>query len=294
MIGHFADRLHAAIRLKRTPLCVGLDPRWELLPLGLRKRFPDSPSGRARAYAEFCWRVIELIEKQVAVVKPQVAFFEALGPAGNQALLEVIQAAHAKHLLVILDAKRGDIASTAEAYAEMAFHAYRADALTVNPFLGRDSIEPFLKVARQSGQGLFVLVRTSNAGASQFQDLDCGGLPLYRKVAEAVAQWSAEKVGADGYGDVGAVVGATNPKELVELRRLLPGVLMLVPGYGAQGGKVADVKPAFDAGGRGAVVNSSRGVTFPFKPDALDWQERISLATQQAAEELAAAAGLKP
>lgn len=293
MSAHYADRLHAALRARRSPLCVGLDPRWESLPTALRKRVPDNSVGRSRAYAEFCWRVIELAAPRAAVVKPQSAFFEALGPAGMQALLEVMQAARAQGLLTILDAKRGDIASTAEAYAEAAFGAYGADALTVNPYLGRDSVEPFLKAARQGGRGLYVLVRTSNPGAGQFQDLQCEGQPLRNHVAAAVVAWTKENLGQGGYGDVGAVVGATNPMELADLRGRLPGTPLLVPGYGAQGGTAADVKAAFDSQGLGAVVNSSRGVAFPFRPDDADWEAAIAAALDAAAEELGGAAGLR-
>lgn len=282
---HFFDRLAAAVRAKRTPLCVGLDPRRESLPAVLAQRHGANV---AAAYEEFCVRVLEIVAPLVPVAKPQSAFFEACGPNGVTALKNVIAKAKQLGLLTILDAKRGDIASTASAYAEAAFEALGADSLTINPYLGRDSVEPFLKAARKDGHGLFVLVRTSNAGAGLFQDLNCDGQPLYRRVGAAVDAWGRENLGTSGFGDVGAVVGATHPAELAELRKLLPDVWFLVPGYGAQGGSAADVAAAFRKDGLGAVVNSSRGVTFPFRPEDRDWEQQVEQATRKAAKELAA------
>jgi orotidine-5'-phosphate decarboxylase len=280
---HFADRLAAAVRSKRTPLCVGLDPRWESLPVAIRLRHAGNV---AAGYEEFCLRVLEIVAPLVGVVKPQSAFFEACGPAGMTALLRVMQKAKRLNLLAILDAKRGDIASTATAYADAAFTAFDADALTVNPYLGRDAIEPFLHAARKSDRGLFVLVRTSNPGSGLFQDRICDGKPLYHHVADAVRAWSRENLGDCGYGDVGAVVGATHPGELAALRTALPDVWFLVPGFGAQGGTAADVAPAFRSDGLGATVNSSRGVTFPYKPDDANWEAAIEKAVREAIVQL--------
>jgi orotidine-5'-phosphate decarboxylase len=293
MSSHYTDRLHAAIQAKQTPLCVGLDPRWEALPLALRRGYADSAAGRADAYADFCRRVCDLVADLAPVVKAQSAFFEEVGSAGLFALQQVVAHAHARGLLVILDAKRGDIASTAEAYARAAFETYDADAVTINPYLGRDSVEPFLRLARKLGRGVYVLVRTSNPGAGQFQDLVCDGKPLHQHVASEVTAWAGENRGASGYGNVGAVVGATSRKELTELRRLLLDVPLLVPGYGAQGGTAGDVRAAFDARGLGAVVNNSRGILFPYAPEEVAWEEAIVAATRQAAMDLALAAGLK-
>jgi orotidine-5'-phosphate decarboxylase len=279
---HFADSLAAAVRAKGTALCVGLDPRAESLPHAVRARHSEA----AAAYEEFCVRVLQIVAPLVGVVKPQSAFFEACGPAGMFALQKVLRRAKDLGLVTILDAKRGDIASTAAAYADAAFDALDADALTVNPYLGRDAVEPFIAAARRKSRGLFVLVRTSNPGAGQFQDLVYDGRPLYQHVADAVAAWNGESLGACGFGDVGAVVGATHPTELQLLREQLPDVWFLVPGYGAQGGTAADVRAAFRSDGLGAIVNSSRGVTFPFKPDDSDWESAIRIATERAAAEL--------
>jgi orotidine-5'-phosphate decarboxylase len=296
---HFADRLAAAVHTKGTPLCVGLDPRWESLPRELRDRHADGTlAGAAQAFEEFCHRVIDVVAPLVPVVKPQSAFFEACGPAGLAALQKVLQQARRRGLLTILDGKRNDIAATAAAYADAAFGGvtvdgrrlpvWDADALTVNPYLGRDAVEPFLQSARRSGCGVFVLVRTSNPGARQFQDLECGGQPLFVHVAEAVGQWARENLGRCGFGDVGAVVGATYPEEMAALRTLIPEVPFLVPGFGAQGGSAADTAGAFRSDGLGAVVNSSRGIIFAFEPGEDVWEAKVEEAAQAAIAALAA------
>ncbi|MBX7104275.1 MAG: orotidine-5'-phosphate decarboxylase [Gemmataceae bacterium] len=287
MSTHFADRLTEAVLWKNTALCVGLDPRWDSLPRQIRERYTTDLIGAAAACEVFCLRVLELVAPFCGVVKPQSAFFEACGPTGFAAQQKVLARARELGLLTILDAKRGDIASTATAYADAAFGIWDADALTVNPYLGRDAVEPFLSVARKSDRGLFVLVRTSNPGAGLFQDVKSGERTLYEIVGDAVANWSGENPGKCGYGDVGAVVGATHPKELQSLRQRLPGVWFLVPGYGAQGGSAADVRAAFRADGLGAIVNSSRGITFPFQPDDDDWESKIIAAAKKSAAELA-------
>jgi orotidine-5'-phosphate decarboxylase len=294
---HFADQLSELVRQKQTPLCVGLDPRWESLPQLIRAKHSDGTlRGVAHAYEDFCLTVLELVAPHVGVVKPQSAFFEAAGTEGMKAQQRVIARAKELGLSVILDAKRGDIASTATAYADAAFDGselegrrlpiWNADSLTVNPYLGRDAIEPFIQAARRDARGLFVLVRTSNPGSGLFQNLISEKKPLYRHVADAVVQWNSENLGECGLGDIGAVVGATHPKELAELREAMPTVWFLVPGYGAQGGSAADVAPAFLDNGLGALVNSSRGITFPFKPDDAQWKDKILAATIRSAQEL--------
>lgn len=278
----FSERLADAVRRAGHCLCVGLDPRWESLPLAVRVAHPTP----AAAYEAFGLRVLELIAPLVRVVKPQAAFFEQAGPDGMRAMQVILRRARAMGFVTILDAKRGDIASTADAYADAAFGpVWDADALTVNPYLGADAVAPFIARARAAQRGVFVLVRTSNPGGI-FQNLNCDGRPLYRRVAEAVAEWNAANVGANGLGDVGAVAGATHPAELAELRAAMPNVWLLVPGYGAQGGTAADVRAGLRADGLGAVVNSSRGVTFPFQPDDPNWEAKIVAATTHAAEEL--------
>jgi orotidine-5'-phosphate decarboxylase len=300
MSTHFADRLLEACRRKGNALCVGLDPRWEALPTVLCRRHGQGTlEAMAAAFEEFSLRVLDLVAPLVPVVKPQSAFFEACGPAGLTALQRVLQRAKEHGLLTILDSKRNDIASTAQAYADAAFAGtlyqgrrqpvWGADALTINPYLGRDAVEPFLASARQCQGGVFVLVRTSNKGAGQFQDLDCAGRPLYQHVAAAVGAWADENRGTCGLGDVGAVVGATHPRELALLRELLPRVIFLVPGYGAQGGGAGDVAAAFHPDGTGALVNSSRGIISSFAPDETHWEDAVAAATRAAIVDLAQA-----
>ncbi len=293
---HFADRLAAAIRSKGNAVCVGFDPRWESLPIEIRQRHGvETLASVAAAFEEFCGRVLDIVAPLVPVVKPQSAFFESCGPEGMAVLQRLIQKARYRNLIVILDGKRNDIASTAVAYADAAFGGTRlggrtfpvwnADALTINPYLGRDAVEPFIQSARRVGAGLFVLVRTSNPGAGQFQDLlvsseTVAPRPLYQHVGEAVAAWTRENLGACGLGDVGAVVGATYPSQLAMLRKMLPEVIILIPGFGAQGGKAAEIAPAFRPDGLGVIVNSSRGILFPFQPDEPRWEDRIEKATR--------------
>jgi orotidine-5'-phosphate decarboxylase len=297
---HFADRLIAAVRGKRNAVCVGLDPRWEALPQSLRARHgDDSLAAVAAAFEEFCARVIDVVAPLVAVVKPQAAFFEACGPAGMGALQRVLRRARQHGLLTILDGKRNDVGSTATAYAEAAFGGvtvagrqhpvWDADALTVNPYLGRDAVEPFLQSARRSAGGVFVLVRTSNPGARQFQDLDCDGRPLFLHVGAAVNAWAGEHLGQNGFGDVGAVAGATFPQEMAVLRSAMPYVFFLVPGYGAQGATAADTAPAFRPDGLGAIVNSSRGIIASFAVDDPAWEARVESATRDTITALAQA-----
>lgn len=294
----FPDRLAAAVQESGTALCVGLDPRWEMLPKAIRDFVATLPPEQKAAIAvlQFCRKVLTLVRPIAGIIKPQAAFFEQIGPRGMEVLAAVLHEAKKLGFVTILDAKRGDIASTATAYANAAFEGntvegqhypvWNADALTVNPYLGEDAVEPFVTAAKQSDRGLFVLVRTSNSGAGLFQDLVCDGKPVYRHVGEAVARWNADTLGECGLGAVGAVVGATQPKELAELREAFPEVWFLVPGYGAQGGTAADVRAAFRSDGLGAIVNSSRGVTFPFQPNDSDWEKKIVVAAKLAAEEL--------
>jgi len=288
---HFADRLAAAVRGKGTALCVGLDPRYAQLPHELTRRHGCAAlDAVAAALEEFSLRVLDVVAPLVPVVKPQSAFFEACGPAGMAALQRVLCRARKLGLLTILDGKRNDIAATAEAYADAAFGGvaigghrhpvWDADALTVNAYLGGDAIEPFLKSARRDGRGLFVLVRTSNPGAGQFQDLVSGGKPLFHHVAAAVGQWTRQNLGQCGLGDVGAIVGATHPAELAAVRQLLPEAWLLVPGFGAQGGTAANVAAAYRPDGLGAIVNSSRGITACFSPGEPRWEAAVEAATR--------------
>jgi orotidine-5'-phosphate decarboxylase len=277
----FGDRLADAVRRKQTPAIVGVDPRTELLPRSIVARHGLGAGASMRVWAaaveEFCSRVLDVVAPLVPAVKFQSAFFERHGAAGVASLEVLMRRARRLGVLVILDAKRGDIGSTSEAYAESAFGRladlqaaggtsdWGADALTVSPYLGKDSLEPFLQFARLAGRGLFVLVRTSNRGSSDLQHLSSveGNQRIYRHVAEWVREWSHATRGSSGFGAVGAVVGGTAGEQIAELRAAMSGTWLLIPGYGAQGATAADLVSAFDERGLGAIVNNSRGILFP-------------------------------
>jgi orotidine-5'-phosphate decarboxylase len=226
-----------------------------------------------------------VLARHVAVVKPNIAFFEAHGADGFRAYEVTCALAKSHGLLVIGDCKRGDIGSTATAYADG--HFRWADAVTLHPYLGRDSVEPFLDRCRdgKNGKGVFILVRTSNEGARDFQDLTVDGAPLCDRIAAAVTAWGKDLPVAEGYCPVGAVVGATWPQELARLRALMPRAWLLLPGVGAQGAKVQDLAAAFDRRGLGALINQSRGVMQVFRPTDSDWLERIDRAAKSFADE---------
>jgi len=295
---HFGDELSAAVRRTAAPIVVGLDPRCEQLPEELAPDDPSDHAQQAQAYERFCREVIDIVAPLVPAVKPQAAFFEACGPAGMMALGQVMDYARQQGLLVILDGKRNDIGSTAEAYAHGYLgreeqSAWQADALTVSPYLGADGLEPFINVAAERGAGLFVLVKTSNPGSGMLQDQQVDGQPLYRRVAAYVEVQSKSTCGERGYGIVGAVAGATYPEQLVELRSAMPHTWFLVPGFGSQGGTARDVAGAFDQIGYGAIVNNSRGIIFAHRREeyrqrfgSARWQEAVEAATREMIDQL--------
>ncbi|HEX6986364.1 MAG TPA: orotidine-5'-phosphate decarboxylase [Planctomycetaceae bacterium] len=304
-MSHYASRLHDAVRKKGTAALIGLDPRLDLLPPSLvekaRSLETNETFAACRAYAEFCCRLIDVVAPLVPAVKPQAAFFEHYGPPGFAALGQVVAYARKAGLIVILDAKRGDIGSTAEAYAAGLLggsdpeHPWQADALTVSPYLGADTLDPFVKRATAVGGGIYVLVRTSNPGAGTFQDVAENGRKVFQIVAGTVERLAEQTADRDGYGCVGAVVGATYPDELKALRAAMPHAPLLVPGYGSQGGTAADVAAVFDANGLGAVINSSRAINFAYrdKPYADEfgperWEDAAEAATRKMIADLAA------
>lgn len=272
----FADRLITAIRAKGNPCVVGLDPRIEMMP-----RFVTSAveAGGGDAFGDAITRfhdhVLDAAADLVPAVKLQSAFYEQYGLPGMRAFAGTIERARAAGLVVIVDAKRNDIGSTAEAYAN-AFLArisvlgrpvptWDVDCITVSPFLGRDSLEPFADACREHGKGIFVLVKTSNPGSRDLQDqLVETGEPLSVGLAAMVDELGAETIGDSGYSSIGAVVGATFPEEAELLRRLMPRAIILVPGYGAQGGTADGAAVNFNADGLGAVVNASRSITYEY------------------------------
>ena len=309
MMGNFGDRLVEAVRRKKSPAMVGIDPRVDLLPRPIVARYGlgcgASKGIWATAVEEFCSRVLDIVAPLVPAVKFQSAFFEQHGATGVATLEVLMRKARRLGLVVILDAKRGDIGTTSEAYAEAAFGKlaelqaaggasdWAADALTVSPYLGKDSLEPFLKFSRDAGRGLFVLVRTSNPGSRDLQHLSSvqASQPIYRHVANWVREWSDATRGSFGYGSVGAVVGGTAAEQIAELRAALPNAWLLIPGYGAQGATAADIAGAFDDRGLGAIVNNSRGILFPTidgDPDAPGaWERSVEAALKRMIDDLA-------
>ncbi len=283
----FSERLWQAVDAKKTPAMVGLDPRPDHFPEPFRSAAAAGEAEAARATADFHRELLDVLAPKVAVIKPQAAFFEVLGAAGFAALADAVEACRERELLVVMDAKRGDIGSTSTAYADAFLNPDTpfpaADALTVNPYLGEDACQPFLEVADRVGAGLFFLVRTSNPGAGLFQDL--GQPSLSEHVAAAVHRWGESRRDAHGWSSVGAVVGATRPAELADYRARMPHTPWLLPGFGFQGGTAEGLEAAFDAHGHGAVVNSSRGILWAHERQDLqhlgDWQARTDCAVDE-------------
>jgi orotidine-5'-phosphate decarboxylase len=295
----FADRLIARVRELGHPLCAGIDPELARLPGPFRRgsMAPADPD-TADAVADFCRAFLARVAGKVAAVKPQSAFFEALGWQGVRVLGALIAEARAAGILVVLDAKRGDVGSTAEGYARGYLAAdapLRADALTVNPWLGLDALEPFVRAAEASGGGVFVLTRTSNPGGRDFQELDVRGRPVHLHVADALRPHAKRLAGAETeWSGLGLVVGATTPEEARRVREAAPSSLFLVPGYGAQGASARDAVAGFVRGpaGRleGGLVNAARALLFPEAArvgDAGSWERAVDEALARAIAELA-------
>lgn len=268
-------QLNEAIEKKDAPIVVGLDPTLAMIPEALSKKYYDELGETLEAvagiFAEFNKSIIDATCDLIPAVKPQIAMYEAFGLPGLAAYNETVAYAKSKGLVVIGDAKRGDIGSTSKAYADAhigvtkvgnaTFAPFNEDFVTVNPYLGSDGVKPFIEAANECDRGIFVLVKTSNPSSGEFQDriIEDEKRPLYELVAEKVAEWA--EMSMDGeYSNVGAVVGATYPEMAKTIRNIIPKSMILVPGYGAQGGKGEDLKPFFNEGRRGAIVNSSRGI----------------------------------
>jgi orotidine-5'-phosphate decarboxylase len=293
----FGDRLADAVERADSALCVGLDPRIEFLPPRLIAGLHAGAAGRARAYERFCRAVVDAVAGEAVAVKPQVAFFEELGGVGLSALERVCDHARDAGLLVIADAKRGDIDSTAEAYAR-AWLVPRdgrpavADALTVNPYLGGDSLAPFLAACRE-GAGLFVLVRTSNPGGADLQEARLAdGTLLWERTASLVDAWGSELVGESGLSAVGAVVGATYPEVVERARELMPRAPMLLPGVGAQGGQARELAAAFANHPAGGLVAVSRSIIYAWRERGGDWQQAVRAAAAEHRQAIPRAARL--
>lgn len=270
------DRLMEKIEACKNPTVVGLDPRLSMIPDIIKEeayeKYGKTPEGAAEAFYLFNKEILDAVYDLIPAVKPQVAMYEMYGVPGMAAYIKTIEYAREKGLVVIGDIKRSDIASTAQAYAdghigvapveEEKYEVYREDFVTLNPYLGVESIESYFKNMKDYDKGIFVLVKTSNPGSGQIQDLPAGpeDKPLYEIVGGLVEEWGENFRGRYGYSDVGAVVGATHPEQGKRLRKILPHTFFLVPGYGAQGATAQDLRGCFDQEGRGAIVNSSRGI----------------------------------
>lgn len=277
----FADLLIERISETSNPTVMGIDPLIEYVPDSIQKKYGNdkepSLESAAMAITDFNKRLLDCVQGIIPVVKPQLAYFEMLGVPGIKSFFDTVKYAKEKGFLVIADGKRNDILSTASCYAkaylgEKSFDetknlsGFYADALTVNPYLGFDGIKPFVDECEKNGKGIFILVRTSNPSAVDFQDIKTeSGEPLYIKVAEKVFEWGKGIMGENKYSSVGAVVGATWPEQASELRKTMPHTIILVPGYGAQGGKGDSAAKSFDKDGRGAIVNASRSLMCAYK-----------------------------
>ncbi len=297
---NFADLLTQQIRLKKTPLVVGIDPRLAQLPASIRDAalHGSAEVTAAEKYEIFSKGIIDVVAPLVPAIKPQMAFFEELGPSGMLALANIITFAQDKGLMVILDGKRNDIGSTAQAYANAYLgkrpkSPWGADALTVNPWMGFDTLVPFTQTAEKNAAGFYVLLKTSNPGSAELQEQNTDRGPLFHQLAVHIEQLATKTCGSCGYGIAGAVVGATYPDQLAKLRSMMPHTLFLVPGFGAQGGSAEDVAAAFDANGLGAVINSSRGIIFAYETPEFEstaksnWQHAIEQATHKAIAQIA-------
>lgn len=291
------DRLIEKIVEKQNPTVAGLDPKLDFIPSYLKeesyRKYGENLEGAADALLSFNKALIDALCGIVPAVKPQCAYYEMYGWQGVRALCETIRYAREKGLFVITDGKRNDIGTTMQAYAAAHLGAvsiegkeqipFGGDALTVNAYLGSDGIRPLIEICNQQDKGIFALVKTSNPSSGELQDQKLeSGKTVYRTMGEMCEVWGQDLMGRYGYSGIGAVVGATYPAQLGELRRELPHTFFLVPGYGAQGGAADDVAPAFDSNGLGAVVNSSRGIMCAWKKEACDERDFAAAAAREA------------
>ncbi len=292
------DRLIKGIKEMNNPTVAGLDPKLDYIPEYIKQaayeKYGKTLEGAAEALFEFNKGLIDALCDIVPAVKPQAAYYEMYGWQGVRALERTIAYAKTKGMFVITDGKRNDIGTTMEAYAKAhlgntdvegeSFEAFGGDALTVNGYLGTDGVKPVINVCKEKDKGMFILVKTSNPSSGELQDRKLDDeLTIYRTMGNMCEKWGEELMGEYGYSGVGAVVGATYPEQLGELRKALPHTFFLVPGYGAQGGGAKDVVPAFDENGIGAVINSSRGIMCAWKKEeGLDPKEYAQAARREA------------
>ncbi len=276
------DQLVAKIKKTQAPIVVGLDPMLNYIPEQVQKKAfeekGETLAGAAEAIWQFNKAIVDTIYDLIPAVKPQIAMYEQFGVEGIIVFKKTVDYCKEKGLVVIGDVKRGDIGSTSEAYAvghlgkvqvgSQTYAGFDEDFATVNPYLGSDGVKPFIKVCKENNRGIFVLVKTSNPSSGELQDKLVDGKPLYELVGKMVDEWGSDCIGESGFSEVGAVVGATYPEQGRILRAIMPKTYILVPGYGAQGGKGKDLVHFFNEDGLGAIVNSSRGIIAAYKQEA--------------------------
>lgn len=279
------DKLIDSIKEKQSPVVMGIDPRYDFIPNFIKQKYENTLNGFANASIEFAKGLIDSVYDIIPAIKPQLAYFEAMGPKGLVAYQEIIEYAKSKGLIIISDAKRGDIGTTSKAYSNAFLgktdlmkkneSVYTSDFVTVNPYMGSDSVNPFIEDCKNYDKGIFVLIKTSNKSSGELQDLKLeNGKTVYEHVAGLVTNWGEELIGEHGYSSVAAVVGATYPTQLKELRELMPHTFFLIPGYGAQGGKAEDIALAFDKNGLGGIINASRSLMCAYKSDR--WKDKYT------------------
>ena len=278
------DKLINRIKETNNPTVMGLDPRYDMIPESIRTKYSEDIEGACKAILEFNKELIDSVYDIVPAVKPQIAFYEMFGAEGIKVFNETCKYAKQKGMIIIADVKRGDIGSTAAGYSnaylgktpigQEKVSIYDVDFVTVNPYLGIDGVKPFIDDCKEYGKGIFILVKTSNKSSGELQDLKLeNSTTIYEKVAELVNSWGEELVGEYGYSSVGAVVGATYPIQIKELREIMPKTYFLIPGYGAQGGKAEDIALGFKDG-IGGIVNASRSLMAAYKSDR--WKDKYS------------------
>lgn len=278
MSQNMMDNLINKIKEKNSPIVMGIDPRYEMIPDIIKSKYPQNLAGFANASLEFAKKLIDETYDIIPAIKPQLAYFEMMGPNGLDVFRKIAEYAKSKDLIVIADAKRGDIGTTSQGYAntflgETSLDDYKekiydADFITVNPYMGTDCVKPFIEDSKKYGKGVFVLVKTSNKSSGELQDLKLeNGNKVYEQVAKLVEEWGKDLIGEYGYSSISAVVGATYPEQLKEIRNLAPHTFFLIPGYGAQGGKTEDIALGFDENGIGGIVNASRSLMCAYKAD---------------------------
>ena len=278
------DQLIEKIKIMKNPTVIGLDPRYEMLPKYVKDKYPKTLEGVGQAIIEYNKELIDAIYDIIPAIKPQIAFYEMYGISGMQAFKETCEYAKQKGMFVIADIKRGDIGSTAQGYSnaylgktkieEKEQSLYDIDFVTVNPYMGTDCVKPFIDDCKKYNKGLFILVKTSNPSSGELQDVKLeNGEEVYTRVAKYVEKWGEKLRGEYNYSSISAVVGATYPEQLKQLRQIAPHTYFLIPGYGAQGGKAEDIALGFDENGLGGIVNASRSLMCAYKSDM--WKNKF-------------------